>query len=191
MWWSTDGAHLAYLKFNETLVPEFPLPIYNGDPYPKIESLAYPKVRPDQLQPHAHTRNLLRLTAARAGGRQPGYPNPQVTVSVYNVANASTTDLDWSESGSYEYVTGVWWVDAAVVAVRRLSRLQNVRMSALPLLSALCVRSREDLTPNVSQEEQTVLFNVVDGSSRVLLTKTSKAWIETVRSSLQELSWHD
>lgn len=126
MWWSTDGAHLAYLKFNETLVPEFLMPVYDGDAYPEIDNLAYPK---------------------------PGFANPEVTVGVYNVANESTAVLDWSDSGKYEYVTGIWWVDASTVAVRRLNRLQN--------------------------EEQTVLFNVIDGSSRVLFTKTSKAWIET------------
>lgn len=44
MWWAPDGAHLAYFKFNETAVPEFLMPIYDGSAYPEIDNLAYPKV---------------------------------------------------------------------------------------------------------------------------------------------------
>jgi hypothetical protein len=127
MWWSTDGAHLAYLKFNETLVPEFLMPVYDGDAYPEIDNLAYPKVLLISAWHLRHTRQTLTSVVGGGGTTQPGFANPEVTVGVYNVANESTAVLDWSDSGKYEYVTGIWWVDASTVAVRRLNRLQNVR----------------------------------------------------------------
>lgn len=58
---------------------------------------------------------------------QPGFPNPLVSVNIYNTVTQTNVQLDWSDSGSFEYVTGVWWIDPNNVAVRRLNRLQNVR----------------------------------------------------------------
>ncbi|TPX47363.1 hypothetical protein SeMB42_g00054 [Synchytrium endobioticum] len=62
MWFSPDGLQVAYVKFNDTLVPEYPLLYHvrnhNGEPvgaYPSEVKLKYPK---------------------------PGYPNPVVSVHV-------------------------------------------------------------------------------------------------------------
>ncbi|TPX38296.1 hypothetical protein SmJEL517_g00090 [Synchytrium microbalum] len=62
IWFSPDGLRVAYVKFNDTLVPEYPLLYnvqdHNGEPvgaYPHEVRLKYPK---------------------------PGYPNPSVTIHV-------------------------------------------------------------------------------------------------------------
>lgn len=46
MWFSPDGYRLAYLKFNETLVPEYKLQMYENPhaSYPREVSVKYPKV---------------------------------------------------------------------------------------------------------------------------------------------------
>ena len=51
MWFSPDGLRVAYVKFNDTLVPDNPLLYHvrnhNGDPvcaYPHEVRLKYPKV---------------------------------------------------------------------------------------------------------------------------------------------------
>jgi dipeptidyl aminopeptidase len=46
LWWSPDATHLAYLRLDETDVPELHLPIYttDNDSYPDEISLRYPKV---------------------------------------------------------------------------------------------------------------------------------------------------
>lgn len=45
-WWSPDATHIAYLRFNETEVPEFKLPLYakSNDSYPQELVIKYPKV---------------------------------------------------------------------------------------------------------------------------------------------------
>lgn len=58
MWWSSEGEYLAYLRTNDTLVPEYPLEMFvTGDEYPRITNLKYPK---------------------------PGYVNPEVELWVWN-----------------------------------------------------------------------------------------------------------
>jgi hypothetical protein len=45
-WWSPDASHIAYLRFNETEVPEYKLPLYakSNDSYPQELVIKYPKV---------------------------------------------------------------------------------------------------------------------------------------------------
>lgn len=47
MWWSPDSTHLAYLRFNETAVPEFHLQYYtaSNNSYPDELTIKYPKVQ--------------------------------------------------------------------------------------------------------------------------------------------------
>jgi hypothetical protein len=45
-WWSPDATHVAYLRFNETEVPEYKLPLFakSNESYPQEISIKYPKV---------------------------------------------------------------------------------------------------------------------------------------------------
>jgi len=42
--WSPDGTMLAFIRFDETAVPEMPLSWYEGEAYPRLSSFKYPKV---------------------------------------------------------------------------------------------------------------------------------------------------
>lgn len=42
--WSPDSRYLAFIRFDETEVPEFSLTWYEGAPYPKFTKFKYPKV---------------------------------------------------------------------------------------------------------------------------------------------------
>lgn len=47
LWWSPDATHLAYLRLDETDVPELHIPFYtleDDDGYPTEKSIKYPKV---------------------------------------------------------------------------------------------------------------------------------------------------
>lgn len=45
MWFSPTGAYLAFIKFNDSLVPEYPFPKYNPpNSYPENIAVKYPKV---------------------------------------------------------------------------------------------------------------------------------------------------
>ena len=41
--WSPEGTHLAFLRFDETAVPEYSMPIYGADLYPTLQTFKYPK----------------------------------------------------------------------------------------------------------------------------------------------------
>ncbi|KAG0077163.1 hypothetical protein BGZ90_007622 [Linnemannia elongata] len=66
LWWSPDGTALAFLRFDETEVPEFHYSLYmnnqlNAPSYPKDVIMKYPKV---------------------------GFPNPIVNLHLYNIKTA-------------------------------------------------------------------------------------------------------
>ncbi|TFK34032.1 dipeptidyl peptidase IV N-terminal region-domain-containing protein [Crucibulum laeve] len=85
IWWSPDSSHLAFLSFDETLVPEFKFPIYNPTddsdavvPYTEDVVMRYPK---------------------------PGFENPTVEVRVFDLkgylasnATSSTSTSDKAEN---------------------------------------------------------------------------------------------
>ncbi|ORX43292.1 hypothetical protein BCR36DRAFT_336342 [Piromyces finnis] len=61
-WWSPDGKYLGFIKFNDTNVPEYEIPVYldnnlDGISYNAWKSIKYPK---------------------------PGFPNPDVNVYIYD-----------------------------------------------------------------------------------------------------------
>ncbi|KAF9904887.1 hypothetical protein EC991_002250 [Linnemannia zychae] len=66
LWWSPDGTAIAFLRFDETEVPEFHYSLYmndqlNAPSYPKDVMMKYPKV---------------------------GFPNPIVNLHLYNIKTA-------------------------------------------------------------------------------------------------------
>ncbi|GAA5809797.1 hypothetical protein MFLAVUS_003210 [Mucor flavus] len=65
LWWAPDSTHVAYLRLDETKVPEFHLQLYTdrNASYPKESSIRYPKA---------------------------GAPNPLVSLHVYSIASNST-----------------------------------------------------------------------------------------------------
>ncbi|KAL6074461.1 Snake venom 5'-nucleotidase, variant 2 [Balamuthia mandrillaris] len=125
MWWAPDGSQLAFLRFNQSAVPQVTMPMYEGNPYPTLRTFHYPK---------------------------PGYPNPDVSVGVFNVTAGSTVFLNIGNSTDM-YVTAVEWVDSITISVTTSNRLQN---------------------------KQTVLLvNTLTNASRILEVTVSKnGWLE-------------
>lgn len=108
LWWSPKGDKLSFLKFNDTLVPDFPIPYYvqNGhEDYPELVSIKYPK---------------------------PGYTNPTVDLLVFDLKSAGTkqdllhtADLS-SESISQRLVTEVLWVSDDFLLVKTSNRASDI-----------------------------------------------------------------
>ncbi|KAI8583529.1 hypothetical protein K450DRAFT_221602 [Umbelopsis ramanniana AG] len=84
-WWSPDATHIAYLRFNETEVPEFKLPLYakSNDSYPQELVIKYPKA---------------------------GYPNPTVSLHVYSLADDTSVMVNQNSTS-----VGIAAVDDEVV----------------------------------------------------------------------------
>lgn len=95
LWWSPDGTEIAYLRTDDTAVPEFPIPYFlNGDKnkaYPVLSKLKYPK---------------------------PGYANPQVELWVYpiNAKHAKPSKVGIDTSLNETIITEVVWVGESLVA---------------------------------------------------------------------------
>ena len=64
--WSPDGKNLAYLRFDESLVPEVTMDMYTGEEYPEEVTFKYPKV---------------------------GEKNAVVTAHLYNIASSKTLEV--------------------------------------------------------------------------------------------------
>ncbi|CAG8482185.1 9727_t:CDS:10 [Funneliformis mosseae] len=108
IWWSVDGKRLAYLRLNESEVPEYRFPMYMTGfevaPYPREVVLRYP---------------------------EPGYPNPIVTLHVYDLE----TPLR-SQSGFIRFeddfpdddklITEVMWAGNEKILVRVMNRVQDI-----------------------------------------------------------------
>lgn len=97
IWWSPDGARLAYLRFDDRAVPTYPLVDFTPR-YPSVEPQRYPKA---------------------------GETNPTVRIGVLDVESGDTTWLE-PGGGQQSYVARVRWLpDGSAVAVQRLSREQD------------------------------------------------------------------
>ncbi|CAG8607679.1 25771_t:CDS:10, partial [Gigaspora rosea] len=108
LWWSPDGKRVAYLRLNESEVPEYRFPLYvdgmHVEPYLREVVMKYPK---------------------------PGYPNPIVTFHTYD----TSTPLI-SQSGAIAFIndfpaddkiiTEVCWVGNDYVLVRVMNRVQDI-----------------------------------------------------------------
>jgi len=95
--WSPDGSKIAFIRFDEREVPEFPLTWYEGGMYPRQSSFKYPKV---------------------------GEPNSVVSVHLYDVDAANMVgQIDALEAD--DYVPRINWTVDNQLVITRLNRRQD------------------------------------------------------------------
>ena len=94
--WSPNGDFIAYLRFDETEVPEFGMDVYGTELYPHEERFKYPKA---------------------------GEVNSKVTAHIYNVKSGEISQaLDCAE---YEYIPRIIWKNAETLVAFTMNRHQN------------------------------------------------------------------
>ena len=96
--WSPDGHYLAYLRFDETLVPEYTIDFYNDADYPEKYTYKYPKV---------------------------GARNSVVSVYVYSLLTKKTRKIDLDLDDQDYIPLLIWTRDMYHFCITRLNRLQN------------------------------------------------------------------
>lgn len=122
--WANDGQKIAFYSFNEASVKEYNMQLW-GNLYPEDYKFKYPKA---------------------------GEANATITISVYDVANKTTTKMDIGSETDI-YVPRINWTqDANTLSIRRMNRLQN----KLEILHA----------------------NAKDGSTKVILTESSPSYVD-------------
>ena len=96
LFWSGDGQRLAYLKFDESAVREFHMPVY-GSLYPDPYTFKYPKA---------------------------GEDNSEVSVHIFNLAEGASKEVSLPE-GAYYIPRIKWTQNAEVLCVFTMNRHQN------------------------------------------------------------------
>jgi dipeptidyl-peptidase-4 len=96
--WSADSKKLAYIRFDESQVPEFSMSIFQKSLYPTIETFKYPKA---------------------------GEKNSLVSLHLYNVDSKAVLNVDLGKYNDF-YIPRIEWTnDANVLSAKVLNRHQD------------------------------------------------------------------
>lgn len=98
MYWSPDSKKIAFYRFDESMVKEYQMTMYNTGLYPQPDVFKYPKA---------------------------GEKNSVVTIHIYDVATGKIIPVDVGKETD-QYIPRVQWtVDAGKLSFIRMNRLQN------------------------------------------------------------------
>ncbi len=96
--WSVNGDKIAYIKFDETEVPEFQMDVYGSELYPTQDVFKYPKA---------------------------GENNSKVSLQIYDLSSAKTSEIDLSKYKNYYIPRILWTEDNNLLSVQLTNRHQN------------------------------------------------------------------
>jgi len=96
--WSADSKKLAYIRFDETAVPEFSMNIFKKDLYPTVETFKYPKA---------------------------GEKNALVSLHIYDVASNAAKTVNLSNYSDFYIARLKWTNDANILSAQVLNRHQD------------------------------------------------------------------
>ncbi len=97
--WSSDGQKIAFIRFDESQVTEFIIPMYEDGVYPRYETFKYPKV---------------------------GEKNADVKVLIYDTKTGKTNEAPLGNLVDTYLPRIKWTQDANTLCVTKLNRLQNL-----------------------------------------------------------------
>ncbi|AJR02302.1 S9 family peptidase [Siansivirga zeaxanthinifaciens] len=98
--WNSNSDKIAFIRFDETLVPEFSMDIYGQDLYQTQEVFKYPKA---------------------------GEPNSKVSLHIYNLDTNKTTKVAVEKLYNDFYIPRIKWTNNSnVLSAQYLNRKQNV-----------------------------------------------------------------
>ena len=104
--WSPDSKFLAFIKFNETQVPLFNIPIYQGEK---------PELKDNQLYPGVYSYKYPKA----------GEKNSEVSVLIYDLKSKSSVTAEVG-TDTDQYIPRIkWTADASDLAIMKVNRLQN------------------------------------------------------------------
>lgn len=95
--WSPNGKYLAYVRFDETDVKQFQIPVYKNGSYPEMYTYKYPKT---------------------------GEDNSKIEVKLYNLSMQSSLNVDLGAEKDI-YVPRINWTPSNELCVTRMNRWQN------------------------------------------------------------------
>ncbi|HXJ98439.1 MAG TPA: S9 family peptidase [Gelidibacter sp.] len=97
--WNADGTHIAFIRFDETKVPEFSMDVYGNGLYPEQAVFKYPKA---------------------------GEANSLVSLHIYDIVSKKVNDVKVSKSYTDFYIPRIKWTnDANILSAQFTNRHQN------------------------------------------------------------------
>ncbi len=96
--WSADSRKIAYIRFDESEVPEFSMNIYQKNLYPTVETFKYPKA---------------------------GEKNASVSLFVYDVAIKSSKAINLGNYSDFYIARMKWTSDANILCAQVVNRHQD------------------------------------------------------------------
>ncbi|MFN3753166.1 S9 family peptidase [Flavobacterium sp.] len=96
--WSADGKKLAYIRFDESAVPEFSMNVFKKDLYPTVETFKYPKA---------------------------GEKNALVSLHIYDVTSTASKNISLGNYNDFYIARMKWTNDANVLSAQVLNRHQD------------------------------------------------------------------
>ena len=96
--WSADSKKIAYIRFDESEVPEFSMTIYKKELYPTVETFKYPKA---------------------------GEKNAVVSLFVYDITAATSKAISLENYSDFYIARMKWTNDANVLCAQVLNRHQD------------------------------------------------------------------
>ncbi|XP_015232874.1 PREDICTED: inactive dipeptidyl peptidase 10-like isoform X1 [Cyprinodon variegatus] len=145
-WWSPDGERLAFLRIDDTLVPNMTLPQFTGSTYPRGIQYPYPMA---------------------------GQRNPTVKLFVVNLFGITNTQElhppDQLRLRDF-YITMVKWIDHTRLAVRWVNRPQNASLlTVCEATTGVCHQRHEETSETwLTRQSQEPLFS--EDLSKIFLT---------------------
>ncbi|RMJ27456.1 hypothetical protein PHISP_01653 [Aspergillus sp. HF37] len=111
-WWSNDGKYVAFLRTNESAVPEYPVQYFLSRPSGKK--------RPPGLESYPEVRDIKYP--------KPGAPNPTVHLQFYDVEAAEMFSVDMMDDFDDDdrIVIEVLWASAGRLIMRETNRESDV-----------------------------------------------------------------
>lgn len=154
--WAPDGSALAYIKFDESRVKMFDMPMYKGLApaleenaiYPSFYSYKYPKA---------------------------GEANSKVSVHVYDLADRVTTRMDTGEEEDIYLPRIRWTRDPKRLAIIRLNRFQNKLevLVANARVGNTTILYREENERYIAEENLDNLIFMEDGQHFIMSSEKS------------------
>ena len=95
---SPDNKLLSYIRFDETLVPEFAFQNYKQQLYPDFISFKYPKA---------------------------GETNPKVTCNIFDIESKTIRPINFPANTSFEYIPKIEFTPTSQLSIMTLNRDQN------------------------------------------------------------------
>lgn len=149
--WNTEGTHLAFIRFDETDVPEFSMDIYGTGLYPEQSVFKYPKA---------------------------GEANAIVSLHIYDLKSNKVNDVKVSKAYSDFYIPRIKWTnDTNILSAQYTNRHQNEldlwMINASDMTSKLVLAEKDkayvDVTDNLTflKDNSFIWTSEMDGYNHI------------------------